>query len=115
MFISFVPAELVDRISRGQRLDYGRFQKPVARKLGGVRFADVRELHGSLMTRWLRESEIDFLHGRISSGVFMRNYFNPAWIKDLRSRALEGIGDMLKTLTVQSKMERFSRKKLRNC
>jgi len=96
VFISFVLAELVDRISRGQKLDYGRFQKPVARKLGGVRFADVRELHGSLMTKWLRESEIDFLHGRISSSVFMRNYFNPMWVKDLRSRALEGIEDILK-------------------
>jgi hypothetical protein len=90
VFISFVPAELVDRISRGQRLDYGRFQKPVARKLGGVRFADVRELHGSLMTKWLRESEIDFLHGRVSSSVFMRNYFNPAWIGDLEGRAVKG-------------------------
>jgi len=96
VFISFVPAELVDRISRGQKLDYGRFQKPVARKLGGVRFADVRELQGSLMTKWLRESEIDFLHGRISSGVFMRNYFNPMWVKDLKSRALEGMEDILK-------------------
>jgi len=91
VFISFVPAELVDRISRGQRLDYGRFQKPVARKLGGVRFADVRELHASLMTKWLRESEIDFLHGRISSSVFMRNYFNPAWIGDLEGRAIRGV------------------------
>jgi len=90
VFISFVPAELVDRMSRGQRLDYCRFQKPVARKLGGVRFADVRELHGSLMTKWLRESEIDFLHGRVSSSVFMRNYFNPAWIGDLKERAAKG-------------------------
>jgi hypothetical protein len=96
VFISFVPAELVDRISKGQKLDYGRFQKPVARKLGGARFADVRELHGSLMTKHLRESEIDFLHGRISSGVFMRNYFNPMWVKDLRSRALKGVEGILK-------------------
>jgi intergrase/recombinase len=92
VFISFVPAELVDRIIRGQRLDYCRFQKPVARKLGGVRFADVRELHGTLMTKWLRESEIDFLHGRVSSSVFMRHYFNPAWIGDLEDRALDGAG-----------------------
>jgi hypothetical protein len=97
VFISFVPAELVGRMSRGQRLDYCRFQKPVARKLGGVRFADVRELHGTLMTKWLRESEIDFLHGRVSSGVFMRNYFNPAWIGDLEDRALVGAGDILKS------------------
>jgi hypothetical protein len=100
VFISFVPAELVDRMSRGQRLDYGRFQKPVARKLGGVRFADVRELHASLMTKWLRESEIDFLHGRVSSSVFMRNYFNPAWIGDLEGRAVKGAEKIMEgTLT----------------
>ncbi|MBS7653962.1 MAG: hypothetical protein QXU95_02175 [Candidatus Bathyarchaeia archaeon] len=37
----------------------------------------------------MRESEIDFLQGRISASIFMRNYFNPAWISDLKSRALE--------------------------
>jgi intergrase/recombinase len=90
-FISFAPAELVGRISRGGKLEYGRVQKLATNRVGRQRFADVRELHGTLMTKWLRESEIDFLHGRVSSSVFMRNYFNPAWIGDLEGRAIRGI------------------------
>jgi hypothetical protein len=89
-FISFAPAELVQRISRREKLEYGRVQKLATIRVGRQRFADVRELHGTLMTEWLRESEIDFLHGRASSGVFMRNYFNPAWIGDLEGRATRG-------------------------
>ena len=89
-FISFAPAELVGRISRGEKLEYGRVQKLATNRVGRQRFADVRELHGTLMTKWLRESEIDFLHGRVSSSVFMRNYFNPAWIGDLEERAVKG-------------------------
>jgi len=90
VFISFVPSELVGRISCGGKLEYGRVQKLATNRVGRQRFADVRELHGTLMTKWLRESEIDFLHGRVSSGVFMRNYFNPAWIGDMEGRAVEG-------------------------
>jgi intergrase/recombinase len=90
VFISFAPAELVQRISRREKLEYGRVQKLATNRVGRQRFADVRELHGTLMTKWLRESEIDFLHGRVSSSVFMRNYFNPAWIGDLRERASKG-------------------------
>jgi hypothetical protein len=95
-FISFAPAELVERVSRGGKLEYGRVQKLATNRVGRQRFADVRELHASLMTKWLRESEIDFLHGRVSSSVFMRNYFNPAWIGDLEDRVLAGARDILK-------------------
>jgi intergrase/recombinase len=97
VFISFAPEELVERISCGGKLEYGRVQKLATNRVGRQRFADVRELHASLMTKWLRESEIDFLHGRVSSSVFMRNYFNPACIGDLEDRALDGAGDILKS------------------
>gem|GEM_PF-6931478 len=30
------------------------------------------------------------LMGHISANVFMSNYFNPVWIKDLKDRALKG-------------------------
>jgi hypothetical protein len=35
----------------------------------------------------LKDNEIDFLHGRVTSSVFMKNYFNPSLIVDLRTRA----------------------------
>ena len=42
--------------------------------------------------------EIDFLQGRVSSSVFMRNYFNPAWITDLRERTLKAAEEILAKL-----------------
>lgn len=43
-----------------------------------MRFGDVREVWASVMPKHLRQPEIDFLQGRVSTSVFMRNYFNPA-------------------------------------
>jgi hypothetical protein len=101
-FISFAPAELVGRISRGEKLEYGRVQRLATNRVGRQRFADVRELHGTLMIKYLKESEIDFLHGRVSSSVFMRNYFNPMWIADLRARVFMGINDLYEKASLDS-------------
>ena len=46
------------------------------------------------MTKYLRPSKIDFLHGRVSSSIFMRNYFNPALINDLKERVFKAINDI---------------------
>ena len=54
-----------------------------------LRLRDIRELHASLSTKHLEQPEIDFLHGRISTSVFMANYFNPALIADLKERAFK--------------------------
>ncbi len=60
-----------------------------------TRFADLRELHGTFMLKWLKPEEIDFLQGRVSSSVFMRNYYNPSLMDGLRERALNGIDEIL--------------------
>jgi len=90
-FISFVPKDLVHRIAKNQILDYDKVRKVVEWRIKKLRFGDLREFHGSTMTKYLRQPEIDFLHGRISASVFMQNYFNPNWIKDLKRRAFRGI------------------------
>jgi hypothetical protein len=51
------------------------------------------------MTKWLNQSEIDFLQGRISGSVFMRNYFNPALITDLHERVFKGLTEMEKRIS----------------
>ena len=94
VFISFVPKELVKHISQNKPLEWNATKKKVAREIKHLRFGDIRELHGSLMTKYLRQPEIDFLHGRASSSVFMRNYFNPTWISDLRERTFKAIKDI---------------------
>jgi len=48
------------------------------------------------MTKYLKPQEIDFLHGRIGTSVFMANYYNPNWVGDLRVRAIQGIQEIQK-------------------
>jgi intergrase/recombinase len=91
-FVSFVPKDLVLRISRNHPLK-SKFGVQKRVKLCGLklRFADIREAHASILTKYLTPSEIDFLHGRVGTSVFMQNYFNPALISDLKDRVFKAI------------------------
>jgi intergrase/recombinase len=95
VFISFVPGELVKRISHGEPLHWNIVKKKVARRVEHLRFADIREVNASVVTKHLSQPEIDFLQGRVSASVFMRHYFNPAWITDLKHRALKAAEEIL--------------------
>jgi len=88
VFVSFVPKELVERIASNKKPIKSRFvvEKRVQKQGYKIRYTDIRELHGTFMTKYLKREEIDFLHGRISSSIFMQNYFNPALIKDLKKK-----------------------------
>lgn len=94
-FISFVSEELIAKIAESQKLTVGLLQNRIKRRKLRLRFGDIRELHGSVLTKHLRQPEIDFIDGRVSSSVFMRNYFNPAWISDLKDRTLRGANELL--------------------
>jgi intergrase/recombinase len=52
------------------------------------------------MTKYLKKEEIDFLHGRVTSGVFMQHYFNPALIADLKVRAFQGIAEIMEKVKI---------------
>jgi len=98
-FISFVPNELIKNISDNKLLTANIIQKKVQRTIGKLRFGDIREIHGTLLTRNLAEVEINFLHGRVSSSVFMRNYFNPVWISDLKQRTLKTVAHIMQRIS----------------
>ena len=98
-FVSIVPDELVKRIiDNGKPFEKHYIKSKVKRKAQRERFSDIREIHGTLLAKSLGSAEIDFLHGRVSTSVFMRNYFNPAWITDLKERALKGVAEIKKNL-----------------
>ena len=59
-----------------------------------LRFSDIREAHASFMTKYLKQPEIDFIHGRVTTNIFMANYFNPALICDLK----EGVFNAVKEI-----------------
>ncbi|MEM4142594.1 MAG: integrase, partial [Candidatus Bathyarchaeia archaeon] len=102
-FVSFVPQDLVLAIAKkGTALTSADAVQKLVQKRGlPLRFADIREAHGTLMTKYLKESEINFLHGRVSSSVFMQHYFNPSLIGDLKERVFKGIAEIL-SLTAYS-------------
>jgi hypothetical protein len=94
-FVSFVPAKIVEAISEGPEIATGdAVQKLVQKKGLQLRFGDIREAHATLMTKYLKPPEIDFLHGRVTASVFMQHYFNPALIGDLKYRVFQGIQEI---------------------
>ena len=100
-FISFVPATLVQRISTKKKLTSPVAVQDRVRKKGlKVRFADIRETHGTLLTKYLKDNEIDFLHGRATSSVFMRNYFNPSLISDLKTRMFQATSEIQERISL---------------
>ena len=91
-FISFVPKELIERITLNSPLPESRHAIQMRVKKAGfrLRFSDVREAHGTFMTKYLNESEINFIHGRVTTSIFMANYFNSALIGDLKEKSVQG-------------------------
>jgi len=93
--ISFVPKELVQRISQSVPVKTANCIDKTVRNSGlHSRFSDLREFHGSIMTKYLNQNEIDFIHGRIGTSTFMANYYNPLWISDLKQRVFKGIAEI---------------------
>lgn len=98
-FISYIPEDLIMRIGTKKRISTFQIYNAVKRKtLLKSRFGDIREYYATFMTKFLNPAEIDFLQGRISASVFMRNYFNPMLIRDLKKRALAGISKLKKEI-----------------
>jgi intergrase/recombinase len=97
--VSFVPNALVAEIGKGYVLASSSAVSKALRKAGvKPRFADIRENHGSFMTKFLNETEINFLHGRVANGVFMQHYYNPSLIGDIRERTFLGINEILEKI-----------------
>lgn len=99
-YVSFIPGEIVEAIGPRSTFEPGQLQQLVKRHGLPQRFSDIREAHGTFMVKYLKEAEINFLHGRVTSGVFMANYFNPSLIVDLRSRALQGVAEIQQKIKV---------------
>ncbi|MCW4044253.1 MAG: integrase [Candidatus Bathyarchaeota archaeon] len=98
-FVSFVPQDLVYHVAESKQLNKFTIQTSTKRVLP-LRFSDVREAHATFMTKYLKQQEIDFLHGRVTGSVFMQHYFNPALIVDLRTRVFQGISEIQEKVKV---------------
>jgi len=99
-FVSFVPKSLVLKIAEhGKRLNKHGVCTGIQRYGLPLRFGDIREVHNTIMSKYLSESEVNFLAGRIGSSVFMSNYFNIKWITDLKERMSKGITEIQNKLS----------------
>ena len=94
-FVSFVPSEIIDEICRNKKLTKPKIYCKLRRQGFNSRFSDIREYYATFMTKFLKIAEIDYLQGRVSASVFMRNYFNPALIVDLKERVFKGISELI--------------------
>src|SRR3989304_4801237 len=85
-FISYVPIELLEAIGAQDPIpsQYSISRRIEKRHLP-IRFSDIRELYGTFAAKWLRPEEVDFISGRTSS-VYLKHYYNPKWVTDLRQR-----------------------------
>jgi intergrase/recombinase len=94
VFISFVPKELIKEISKNELIEWNATKKKVTRNVERLRFSDIREAHATKLTKYLHQAEIDFIHGRTSSNVFMKHYFNPGLISDLQKRTIHATKEL---------------------
>lgn len=95
--ISFIPKSLIEKIRvQGKRITDSVVRKRLQRRGIALNFGDLRENWATVMTRYLTPAEIDFLQGRVGISVFMKNYFNPALIGDLKIRVFRGIEEITK-------------------
>ena len=85
---------MVDEIRGSQKLTKSMVYCRLKKQGFKLRFSDIREYYATFMTKVLNPAEIDFLQGRVSTSVFMKNYFNPALINDLRQRVFQGINEI---------------------
>jgi len=81
-----VPDSVIKGVLKAEELAYDMIKKRIQRRRIELRFSDLREYWAYKMVKYLRQPEIDFLMGHTSVNVSMANYFNPAWIKDLKDR-----------------------------
>ena len=99
VFISFVPKHIIQAIaSSGATITKDMIRKKLQRKAIRFRFSDIREFCASRSVKHLQQPEIDFMEGRVSSTVFMRNYFNPTLVNDLKNRAITNANELLKSV-----------------
>jgi intergrase/recombinase len=96
VFLTFIPRAIVEAITKQEKVTQFMIDDAFEDVGLKMRFSDIREYYATIMTQYLTQPEIDFLQGRVSGSVFMRNYFNPALITDLKARVFNGIAELSK-------------------
>jgi hypothetical protein len=102
VYISFVPHELLQPIFNCKPIVRRTTYKHLEKKQLPVRFCDIREYWATYMSKFLTRPEIDFLQGRVTGSIFMINYFNPSYVSDLQTRAINASNKLLQQVKQKS-------------
>jgi len=90
-YISFVPKDLVMR-EISPLITVDRLKKALRKHGLPNRLMSIRKLHGTVLRESSIPSEVvDLLHGRISESVFLRHYYRPDILHDIREKVLKAI------------------------
>jgi intergrase/recombinase len=96
-YISFVPKELIDKISQSSKISYYAFHSRLNRKHIPLRFKELRSYHNSYLRKQGLISElVDVLAGKVPKSVFARHYLGED-MKTFSSQVLEIEADLEKT------------------
>ena len=92
VYVSYAPSDIVDAVTRvTSKISLSKVRRMIESSGLDVRLKQVRKLWASYMTRFLTESEINLLQGRVGKSVFMTHYFNPNYVVDLKKRVEKGV------------------------
>ncbi len=98
VYISILPNELVEQVSRCKPITYSSIHKFLERRNIKLRLRELRSYYASFMSRHnVISEEVDLLQGRVSKSVFVRHYLkeNPM---ELGDRTLEALRQLEKSL-----------------
>jgi hypothetical protein len=92
VYVSYAPEQVVKAVTG---VTHEVSMKKIRRLLEAngleIKLKQIRKLWASYMTKFLTESEINLLQGRVGKSVFMSHYFNPSYTVDLKKRLEKGI------------------------
>jgi len=89
-YISFIPKEVVLEITQKDMITYEAIRKRLEKQGFKIKLKLLRSAWATFMQKYLTQSEIDLLQGRINQSIFMQHYFSPS-IQELKARTLNAI------------------------
>jgi hypothetical protein len=101
-YVSFVPLELLERIGAKEPIPrIYTIRKALAKRHVPQRFSDIRELHATFLIKWLSETEVDTIQGRVTGSVFKIHYWNVKLVTELKQKLSAASKEILAKINVE--------------
>jgi len=101
VYVSFCPEEVVKAVTAvTHKISPKRIRRLLEASGLDVRLKQIRKLWASYMTKFLTESEINLLQGRVGRSIFMSHYFNPNYVVDLKKRLEKGVKSLFLMIAI---------------